>query len=70
MVLKTNFQYFLSLESCLVCSSWTRISVSTRVGEGMGAGIPQDKKRVRKGYSLIQLILHLKELELFRFKEG
>ena len=36
----------------------------------MGAGIPQDKKRVRKGYSLIQLILQLKELDLFRFKEG
>ena len=69
-MLKTNFLYFSSLESCLVCSSWTRIRVSTRVGEGMGAGIPQDKKRVRKGYSFIQPILHLKELELFRFKEG
>ena len=69
-MLKTNFQYFSSLESGLVCSSWTRIRVSTRVGEGMGAGIPQDKKRVRKGYSFIQPILHLKELELFRFKEG
>ena len=69
-MLKAYFQYFSSLESCLECSSWTRIRVSTRVGEGIGAGIPQDKKRVRKGYSLIKLILHLKELELFRFKEG
>ena len=37
---------------------------------GDGAGIPQDKKRVRKGYSLIQPILYMKELDLFRFKEG
>ena len=36
----------------------------------MGAGIPQDKKKVRKGYSLIQRILHLKGEKMFIFKEG
>ena len=36
----------------------------------MGAAKPQEKKGVRKGHSLIQLILQLKELDLFRFKEG
>ena len=61
-------QCFLCLESWLVCSGWTRVRVSTREGVGW-VGIPQDKTRIRKGYSLITDQLR-ESCKLFRFREG